>query len=217
MASFLYLIPARKGSLRLKNKNILKIKKKTLIQRTIEFAKKISTKKDKILVSTDSILIKKISLNNKILCPWLRPNSLSGNKVSSEKVIVHAIKWYKKHYKLLPDGIILLQPTTPFRSISHFRKCINKFSISNKSIISVKNVNTVFKDIYFKKKNNLKILKEHDFFIPNGSMYILNTHDFLKFKSINKIKKSFFEMNGRYNLDIDYPHQYLLANQIASK
>ena len=30
MASFLYLIPARKGSLRLKNKNILKIKKKNI-------------------------------------------------------------------------------------------------------------------------------------------------------------------------------------------
>jgi CMP-N,N'-diacetyllegionaminic acid synthase len=140
---------------------------------------------------------------------------LSGNKVSSEKVILHAIKWYKKNYKLLPDGIILLQPTTPFRNISHYRKCINQFLKSKKSIISVKNINTVLKDIYFKKKNNIKIFKKHDLFIPNGSMYILNTKNFLKFKSIKKIQKNFFEMNGKYNLDIDYYYQYLLANQIA--
>ena len=36
----LIIIPARKNSVRLKNKNILKIKNKTLIEHTIIFAKK---------------------------------------------------------------------------------------------------------------------------------------------------------------------------------
>ena len=43
----LYLILARKGSKRLKNKNILKINKKTLIELTINFVKKIAPKKSK--------------------------------------------------------------------------------------------------------------------------------------------------------------------------
>ena len=37
----LIIIPARKNSVRLKNKNILKIKNKTLIEHTIIFTKKI--------------------------------------------------------------------------------------------------------------------------------------------------------------------------------
>ena len=37
----LIIIPARKNSVRLKNKNILKIKNKTLIEHTIIFAKKV--------------------------------------------------------------------------------------------------------------------------------------------------------------------------------
>ena len=65
MSSMLFLITARKGSKRLKNKNVLKINKKSLIERTIEFSKKISQKNDKILVSTDCIKIQKISLKKK--------------------------------------------------------------------------------------------------------------------------------------------------------
>ena len=37
----LYLILARKGSKRLRNKNLLKIQKKTLIELTINFVKKL--------------------------------------------------------------------------------------------------------------------------------------------------------------------------------
>ena len=42
---FLVVIPARKGSKRLKNKNILKINGKSLIQKTIDFALKIENVK----------------------------------------------------------------------------------------------------------------------------------------------------------------------------
>ena len=44
------IIPARAGSLRLKNKNMLKIKDQTLVEKTIIFSKKIK-KIDKIIFS----------------------------------------------------------------------------------------------------------------------------------------------------------------------
>ena len=47
------IIPARKGSQRLKNKNLLKIKNKTLVEKTIDFSIKIK-KVDKIIVSSDN-------------------------------------------------------------------------------------------------------------------------------------------------------------------
>ena len=57
--NIIYLILARKGSVRIKNKNLKKIKNKSLVEHSIEFTKKIS-KPDKIILSTDSEVIRKI-------------------------------------------------------------------------------------------------------------------------------------------------------------
>ena len=61
MNKILAIIPARGGSKGVKNKNIKKINKKPLIYWTINEAKK-SKKITKIIISTDSNNIKKISL-----------------------------------------------------------------------------------------------------------------------------------------------------------
>ena len=55
------LIPARGGSKGIKLKNLRKINKISLLERTINFAKKLNIA-DKIIVSTDHKKIKKISL-----------------------------------------------------------------------------------------------------------------------------------------------------------
>ena len=46
------IIPARSGSKRLKNKNLLKLENKTLVERTIIFSQKVKDV-DKIIVSSD--------------------------------------------------------------------------------------------------------------------------------------------------------------------
>ena len=75
----LIVIPARKNSKRLPNKNLLKVNKKSLIQRTIDIAKQI-TDKENIIISTDSSKIQKIAKQNQINVPWLRPKKLSSDK-----------------------------------------------------------------------------------------------------------------------------------------
>ena len=104
----LIIIPARKNSVRLKNKNILKIGNKTLIEHSIIFAKKISTNTN-ILVSTDSKKIRDISLKNNILCPWLRPNKLSSSKASTDDVVLHALNWYEKKNSLVDFGLKVIK------------------------------------------------------------------------------------------------------------
>ena len=56
---YLCIIPARGGSKGIKNKNILNLKKKPLIQYTIDIAKKLKDHSE-IVVSTDSLRISKI-------------------------------------------------------------------------------------------------------------------------------------------------------------
>ena len=62
----LIIIPARKGSKRLKNKNFLKLNGKTLLEHTIEFAKTVNSS-DSIIVSTDSSEIAQIAKKHKLI------------------------------------------------------------------------------------------------------------------------------------------------------
>ena len=146
----LYLILARKGSKRLKNKNLLKIQKKTLIELTINFVKKIAPKNN-IIFSTDS----KIMLNkaNKlgINTPWLRPKKFSLDKSSSFEASLHAIEWFESNF-FKNYAVALFQPTSPFRSKKHFIKALRKFKKNpERPLITIKKIG-LLSDKLFKKK-----------------------------------------------------------------
>ena len=106
----LIIIPARKGSKRIKNKNLIKVLNKPLILWTIEYAKKLSKKKFDLIISSDCKKIKKICLTEKVSFIE-RPKDISGDYNSAQEVIFHAYKKLNLKYKY----IILLQPTSPLR------------------------------------------------------------------------------------------------------
>ena len=96
----LVIIPARKGSKGLKNKHLLRLGNKKLIEWVIGSSKKVNMV-DKILLTTDSSKIRKIALNNSISSPFLRPKKLSTDKATSSDVIIHALDFLKKKKKSL--------------------------------------------------------------------------------------------------------------------
>ena len=133
---YLVVIPARGGSKRAPGKNIRPLGGKPLINWSIHLAKKIF-ETGEILVSTDDEEIAAIAKNEGVLVPWLRPQILSTDSSKSSDVIIHAINWYEKEYGLI-DGVILLQPTSPFRSEATLRSAIKLFEENNrKSVVTV--------------------------------------------------------------------------------
>ena len=110
----LAVIPARGGSKRLPGKNIRMLGEKPLIVWSIDVAKDIAEICD-ILVSTDDSAIAEVCKEAGALVPWLRPVELATDIASSVDVALHAIDWYETA-KGAVDGILLLQPTSPFRS-----------------------------------------------------------------------------------------------------
>ena len=62
----------------------------------------------------------------KVLVPWKRPENISKKNSKSISFAFHAIKWFEKNYGKL-DVIILLQPTSPFRSLKTFYRMYKKF------------------------------------------------------------------------------------------
>ena len=58
----------------------------------------------------------KISEKYNVINPGLRPERLSHDKSLSFDAVKYIIKWYQKKFKAKVKGVILLQPTSPFRS-----------------------------------------------------------------------------------------------------
>lgn len=110
----LALIPARGGSKRIPNKNIRELGGKPLINWSIEAAQGIPEIVD-ILVSTDSETIAEVARRAGALVPWLRPPELATDTATSIDVCLHALDWYEAE-KGPVDGLMLLQPTSPFRT-----------------------------------------------------------------------------------------------------
>jgi CMP-N,N'-diacetyllegionaminic acid synthase len=122
----LALITARGGSKRLPGKNIRPLGSKPLIVWSIDVAKDISEICD-ILVSTDNLAIAAICEDSGAYVPWIRPRELATDTASSVDVALHALDWYEAE-KGPVDGLLLLQPTSPFRTQTRIRKGIDLFS-----------------------------------------------------------------------------------------
>ncbi len=118
----LAIIPARGGSKRLPQKNILELSGKPLIAWTIEAA--LASKYiDRVVVSTDSDKIAHISKIYGADVPFLRPNSLATDKSASIDVVLQLLdklELIDDYY----DYIILLQPTSPLRTTMNIDESI---------------------------------------------------------------------------------------------
>jgi CMP-N,N'-diacetyllegionaminic acid synthase len=121
----LALIPARGGSKRIPNKNIRVLGSKPLITWSIDAARAVPELAD-VLVSTDSPLIAQIARDAGAMVPWLRPAALASDTASSSDVLKHALEWYELERSPV-DGVVLLQPTCPFRRATSLLGALQRF------------------------------------------------------------------------------------------
>ena len=217
----LVLILARGGSKRLPNKNILKLGRKHLINWSIDFAKKIPFVCD-ILVSTDSKKIGSIAKKRGALVPWLRPEKLSLDSSKSSDALLHAINWYEKKIQKV-DGILELQPTSPFRSLKTIKKGISIFK-KNKysSVISVeqcrRNSDNLFRLTKRKHKSLKKLFKKtENIFRANGNFALTSPSEFMKNKSF--YNNNTFPLVCRTaieSIDIDTKEDWKIAKKLVN-
>lgn len=121
----LAIIPARGGSKRLLRKNVMPLGGKPLIAWTIEAARASDCFVD-VLVSTDDIEIAEAARDYGALVPWLRPAELATDIARSIDVVLHALDWYERERSSV-TGIMLLQPTSPFRTTATIREAAARF------------------------------------------------------------------------------------------
>ena len=112
MKKTLAIIPARKGSKRITNKNIKKFNGIPIIAYTIKAAKK-SKIFDYISVSTDCKIIAKVAIKYGAKVDFKRPKKISDDKTKTIDVINHAINFYNKDFERF-KYTCCLYPASPF-------------------------------------------------------------------------------------------------------
>lgn len=192
------LILARAGSVRLKGKHMRTLGNKKLIEWTFKLSLSKKIKINEFILSTDDEKILDLSRLYKINNFGLRPNYLSGSNVSSYLSSKHAINIYEKRRKKI-DIVVLLQPTSPFRSISQINSALNLF-IENKKKYSVVSVC---------KRNNLQKI--------NGNFYITSPKILLAKKSFVPKKFIPINLNKKYSIDIDTINDLNHAKKIINE
>lgn len=122
----LAIVPARGGSKRLPRKNLLPLAGQPLIYWSIRAARDSGMCAD-VLVSTDDAEIADVARRGGALVPGLRPADLSNDTASTILVLTHALARYEQEHDAV-DAVLLLQPTSPFRTAASVRAACATFA-----------------------------------------------------------------------------------------
>ena len=184
ISKIIAIIPARGGSKGIPKKNIKNLAGKPLISYTISEVKK-SKFISKVIVSTDNKQIEKIAKNlgSETI---IRAKKLAQDNSSSLSVVQHVIKNLELSNNFDTDIIVLLQPTSPLRTVTDIDSAIKLFLKSKcDSVIGMSEVTHPPECMYRMTNNKIepliktKIKSKRRQDMPktyqiNGSIYICN-------------------------------------------
>jgi len=206
---FIFVVPARKGSKGIKNKNIINLRGKKLIEYTFKNLVKINRKRKFVL--TDCNKIKKIAEKYNLDTSYVRPRNLSGDKINIIDTLLHFDKFIKNVIKF--KYYVILQPTSPLRTKKNIFEALKLFN--KKKLESLYSISPSFEHPYdtisiYKKKtkpfqsNNIsrRQLYPKSYYI-NGAIYVFNKKLLKTYNIISKKKHGYYTMKKIRSIDLD--------------
>lgn len=211
----LAIIPARAGSKRLPNKNLLPLAGKPLIAWSIDAARQ-SRYVDDVVVSTDSEKLMEIAGQYGAEVPFRRPDELASDTATSNAVILHCLEFLIEQGRRY-DLVILLQPTSPLRTAEDIDHAFELFEQKNAlGVISVCECehtplwsNILPEDASLARfiRQDIKGMRSQDlpaYYRFNGAIYIFNVRQFLEQNGIFYHPDVYaYAMDARSSVDID--------------
>jgi len=217
----LAIIPARSGSKGIKNKNIRNFCGKPLIGYVINQALQIK-KINRVIVSTDDYKIATVAKKYGAEIPFLRPKELALDNSKVVDAILHLLKELKNKENYQPDVIILLQTTSPMRTINDINKALLLFTKSKAdSLVSVcqtenlllaknsRNELKILNTLFLKSSNRQEL--QHVYKLDGSMIYIVKTDKFLQSKTFFTGKLVGYEIPRWQAVDLDESQDYVVA------
>ena len=222
---FLAIIPARSGSKGLPNKNIKNLLGKPLIAYSIETA--LATGEiDDVIVSTDSMLYAEIAKRYGAEVPFLRPAELASDTSLATDYIVHALQTLKENGRTY-DYFVLLQPTSPLRTVEHILSGI-KMAVDEElsGVVSFSKADHPMESFH-RLPVDLNLGRvavasaNRQDFIPyyriNGMLYISDCEVYLNTRTCYGPNSKALIIENRYAIDIDTELDFEIAEFLMNR
>lgn len=212
LEDYIVIIPARAGSQRIIDKNNKKIGENSLVEWAIKCALTLFSKKQIVLVTDSKKSVESgAQYGIRVLG---RTVEVSTPNSSTESVIELVMEHYPS------EKYVLLQPTSPFRTRSDLKLCIDCFEKSRShSVMSVtlpwhppKDLYTAFEEFEnsFIPKN---ILSERNkkYYFDTGAIYVFYAHlirdkkpilDLSYTEAVRVNQMAFFDIDYEFHLDL---------------
>ena len=224
--SFVAVIPARGGSKRLANKNILQFAGKPLMEWSIH-AGLASKYIDHVLVTSDSTKVLEIAKLNGVQAV-VRPQNIANDTSSTFSAIEHALT----QSELACKYVVLLQPTSPIRNADHIDHAISLLIAKNAdavvSVVKIGSKQLIIEQLpddlsisafveankkYFHHRSQESLSS----YKINGAIYICDINKLLVEKSLFISGNIFaYEMDSFSSVDIDTAEDFRLAEILIS-
>jgi len=209
------IIPARKGSKGIKNKNMTYLNGKQLILYTLDAALGCPFI-DRVVVTTDSEEIMDLARDYTSNLIW-RPKELAEDNIPLAPVIVHALQRMELFYGKFFENIFTLQPTSPFRKAKHIREAFERFNrLKADSLLSVTeelhsiwNCNNGFAQPLVYSKVNRQHTKPH--YLGNGAIFITKREILINNKDRIGGNVAIYPMDKKSSMDINIAEDLTLA------
>jgi CMP-N-acetylneuraminic acid synthetase len=210
----LAIIPARGGSKRLPRKNLKLLGGKPLVAHTLAAAQD-SGCFEQVLLSSDDEEILGIAANYPVVEPWVRPEQLSGDRVTALELVcdITSDPAIQEAY----DVVALLLPTCPFRTAAHIREGFELLTPDVDGVVSLTTyefppqlsvtleqglITPVFEPCPL-ITGNTRSQDQKVIYRPNGGFYIQWMKSFRENRNFWKGKVRGYEMDRLDSADID--------------
>jgi len=216
--SIVAIIPAKGRSTRIPGKNLKDLCGKPMLAYILETAKS-ARGIDRVIVSTDSEEVQKVAKEYGAEAPFIRPDSLTKDDVTTREVLEHAAAWLEDNENYSPDYILLLYPTSPLLKRERIEEAIaTAIARDSDSVVSGNydkghywiEVEGGWVRFYPQKQVNSQY--QIPLFVENGAIY-LTKRKFMK-RQYAADKTDIVLMEPDENVDVDYPEDFAKVEEI---
>lgn len=230
------IITARGGSKGIPGKNVIDLGGKPLILFTVEAALS-SSLLDRCVLSTDCPKIARVAKEAGCEVPFMRPAELAHDTSSHMDCIRHVIHTMANQENYEADYVMILQPTSPFRTGEDIDAAITMiFESSCDAVVSVtKSSVSLAKTFYIEEKSGKmdpyvlsmptqKYIRRQDtpsLYIENGAIFVQRVSSILQPCDVrcgslfsNDVKA--YVMPNERSLDIDEPYDLEIARSLIA-
>jgi CMP-N,N'-diacetyllegionaminic acid synthase len=217
------IVPARSGSKGIPDKNIKLLGGKPLITWTAQAILAAQLDDCLAILSTDSGHYAAIGREAGLQVPFIRPPTLAEDGTSSLTVVEHALHWFETAFNELPEQVMLLQPTSPFRPAGLLNKALDMLATQQADgVVGCKAIHRDLTSLFNLDGGFLRPLNPDQatqtrrqdiapLLTPNGALYLCKTKALLEQKSFFAKRTVPLVMEAMFNLDIDTPMDWAMA------